>query len=742
MPRASRRRFASLVPLAFVLAAVLFAGGARAAAETTELARAGDAFVLQEDGQRAWTVGNDRVSFRVGISRSGALTTLALDRTGFDGQWKPASAADFTFLVGTRRLTPGQSTFAYKAARAAATDTSVDLELVFEDTTSRIRVTRHYRCAARSAAVEVWSVFETTGTVAKVTIGDIGVWRLSLPVNAINWVTGLQASDAEGGRFTRRRQILAPGGEFELGSTTRSSESSIPAVWFSGAAGSFFGGLQWSGAWSLRVTGPAANGLTTVQFSMGDTTTTVLRNQPLEGPHGFFGVARGDQADVTVALQSYLREGVRRGRPLQPLVTYNTWFAYGTRIDEEILRKEMDRAARIGVELFVVDAGWYVGGDDVWDFSTGLGNWSADPDRFPSGLRALSDYAHGLGMKFGLWVEPERVDTTTVNDPGLAKERFLATAGGVYNPSVSNAEANSAQICLADAEARQWVLDQLVRLVAEVQPDYLKWDNNYWINCDRANHGHGTKDGNFAHVKGLYAVLGALRERFPSLSIENCATGGNRLDPGMLQYTDSAWMDDVTAPSAHVRHNLEGLGSIYPPSYLLSFVMNDAVESIHSGIDRSLEFKSRMLGILGLTWRGFEFDDEELEEMAGEIVASKSIRSAVPDAALFLLTEQARADGSSNLDAVQLSSPGARTSAVFVYANDGMDWFTIRLKGLDPETRYLISTLRGEELGEATGADLMESGVDIVNSSDSGAHVVLFTPMASAVVPAVSTVRR
>src|SRR6185503_8000119 len=114
--------------------------------------------------------------------------------------------------------------------------------------------------------------------------------------------------------------------------------------------------------------------------------------------------------------------------------TYNTWFTYGTRIDERTMREEMDAAAALGTELFVVDAGWYVGAgrDAVEDFTSGLGSWRVDEERFPDGLGALTAYAHELGMKLGLWVEPERVALSTVNREGLAEEAWLATSGGSY----------------------------------------------------------------------------------------------------------------------------------------------------------------------------------------------------------------------------------------------------------------------------------------------------------------------
>ncbi len=726
--RATHHPNAAAVALALTLAALSPALAPAAWAGPAALARAGDAFVLQADGGRAWTIGNQHVSFRVGLSSTGALVTQGLARTGSRGEWKMGTAADFTFVAGGRRLTPGQAGFAFVEARVSSADALVELELVFADSASGLRVTRHYTCVQESAAIEAWSVFEAGASGDGLTLGDIGIWRLAVPVTSIDWVNGLQATDEEGGRFTIRHRALEAGGEFAIGSSGRASERFVPVAWFQGAHGTFFGGLRWSGAWKLSVTGPAASGLATIHLTLGDTETTVRRGTAVEGPHGFFGVTGPASADVTRALQAYIRQGVRRGRLFEAPVTYNTWFAYGTRIDERVVRREMEKAARMGVELFTVDAGWYAGGGGVWDFSSGLGDWRADPERFPSGLRALSDRAHELGMKFGLWIEPERVDLATVDAEGLAGERMLATAGGRFDPSAANGEAQTAQICLGDAEARAWVLEALVRLIDEARPDYLKWDNNFWINCDRASHGHGAKDGNFAHVKGLYAILGELRRRYPALVIENCSGGGNRLDLGILEFTDSAWMDDVTAPSAHVRHNLQGLGRIFPPAYLLSFVIDAEAESIHDPGSRSLGFRSRMTGMLGLTLRSSDLGDEELAEMGKEIAAAKEVRAAVPVAAELLLTDQARADGASDLDAVELLSMTTGAAAVFAYAQAGVDAYRVRLAGLDAGLRYRLSTLAGQPLGEATGADLMDAGVEIVNTSDSGSSILLVTP--------------
>src|SRR5438552_15233475 len=94
-----------------------------------------------------------------------------------------------------------------------------------------------------------------------------------------------------------------------------------------------------------------------------------------------------------------------------------------------------------------------------YDFDSGLGSWDEDRDRFPSSLASLADYAHGLGLKFGLWVEPGRVAMSTVGEAGLARESWLATDGGDYG------QTGMAQICFTRPEARQWVTAKLFALI-------------------------------------------------------------------------------------------------------------------------------------------------------------------------------------------------------------------------------------------------------------------------------------
>ena len=372
----------------------------------------------------------------------------------------------------------------------------------------------------------------------------------------------------------------------------------------------------------------------------------------------------------------------------------------------------------------MLDAGWYAGAgaENVFDFHSGLGRWQPDPDRFPEGLQALTDYAHELGMRFGVWVEPERMNLDVLEEEG-ADSTWLATSGG------QQVTDRTGQICLAGASGRQWLWDRLTSFIDQVHPDYLKWDNNAWLNCDRDGHGHGASDGNFAHVTALYAMLAALRERYPDMLIENVSGGGNRLDFGMLRYTDVGWMDDRSGPSAHVRHNLQGLSAAFPPAYLFSFVTTqDESERITTYSDLSLYFRSRMMGALGMSFSlpGLT----TLDAIAREIETYKRLRTTLSDASGVLLSDQAEMEGGPSWDVFQAA--GAAFDTVLLYAfqtHDEGGVLTLKPASLQNDAMYAVESIDFGVLGEARGEDLMLDGIEVYPSVRTSAHILILTKL-------------
>jgi alpha-galactosidase len=701
--------------VAVFLSATLITSAATEAA--TLVAQQGDASIAHDAAAGTWALAAGGASLTLALDPSHDFAIVSL-LSASGTTW--ATGVESSVRVGTRTLAFGSRAagFAYHDAAVVTRGNTLQLNATFRLAADNLTLIRHYAIVPGSPSFEAWTTYEGAGAA----IADFNALRITVPTGVVRWLTGLEGDTANvptDSAFTLQQRTLTTGVPFSLGATHRASETTVP--WFSidGAHDAFYAALMWSGAWSAEFDRTA--GGTTIAIGLAPMSTTV--STAIDGPHVVFGVAPGGVAQGTAALRSYVLDGIRGGRPVRPLVTYNTWFAYGTEIDDASMRAEMERVAALGVELFVIDAGWYAGTGAAgpFDFDAGLGGWTADPARFPNGLAPLREYAHSLGMKFGLWVEPERVNLSLVGPPGV-EDAWLATEGGAYGSD------HSAQICLANAAARQWLMDRLTNLIDDVQPDYLKWDNNMFVNCDREGHGHGATDGNFAHTGALYDMLSQLRDRYPALLIENVSGGGNRLDVGMLRFTDVAWMDDRTAPSVHVRHNLQGLSSVFPPAYLLSFVTDHDTEPLHDSPDLSLYFRSRMGGTLGLCFRADSFSEGENASMAREIAIYKATRDTVSVAAASLLTKQAAPDDGPSWDVLQ-ESTAEHDQVVLnaVQADDGVSTFNVKPTDLQPSTTYQVQSVDTGLLGTASGAALMSAGIDLLQSPNSAAHILIIT---------------
>lgn len=710
--------------VALVAAVVLLPPSA--SAQSRALAQAEDAYLVHDTAAQTWTIGNRSITFSIGLDRSQNLRTLGLAiAPGGANVLRDGSADAVLTLAGSPSSLGATPGFKYRGFDASATALTVELTLSFDHRDTGIVATRHYRTVAGAPVIEVWTTLTLPAGRAEVAASGLNAWRLSVPAGTVRWVAGLDPPDGLES-FTIVDRNLKAGERLSFGSLDRSSSSVVPVFSVAAAQARFFGGIMWSGAWTAII--DRIQDRLDVTVSLLATTRTKLRGgASVEAPHGFFGLVSTPDA-IALALNAFITDGARGGRPFESLVAYNTWFVSGSRANEEWILSQMDHAAGLGAEVFVVDAGWYPGDRLAYQFTAGLGLYEEDFERFPNGLPAVAEYAHSLGMKFGIWVEPERVDLSTVGRPGLAQPNWLATRGGKYGTDPSD-EAPSAQICLAHLDAQRWIVAEISQLIERTGADYLKWDNNFWIDCDRAGHGHTEGDGRFGHVNGLYAVLRALRERFPNLIIENCAAGGNRLDFGMLQFTDVAWMDDRSAPAVHVRHNLQGLLQFFPAGYLFSFVMGGEEESVHDNPDLALLFRSRMSGMLGLGFPGEDLTEDEAEVAAEEIGIYKTLRSILKDSSGILLSDQTRSNVRPPWEVVEHRSPTTEEVVIFAYQNDVEAHETLfRPVLLDPEQTYAVEILFLDAFGTFTGAELMRDGIVVPESARSAAQIIVLRP--------------
>lgn len=250
-----------------------------------------------------------------------------------------------------------------------------------------------------------------------------------------------------------------------------------------------------------------------------------------------------------------------------PLI-YNHWWAYEDRhINEDVILENARIARSLGAEILMLDAGWF-GGDDVdEDWFTVRGDWHRiNKSRFPHGLAWLKEQLSTLGLDMGIWCELE----------GLGKNAVLLKEHPEY-AALRNGE-NLGYVCFSSPAVQEWAYETMCRLFNQCGALYWKLDFNLdpGLGCNTPGHGHGDGDGLIKHYQGLYRVLDRLQETYPQLIIENCSSGGQRLNLEMGTHTQIHFLSDPDY-STHQMHQFKEASKWFLPRQLLHFMWSNTV---------------------------------------------------------------------------------------------------------------------------------------------------------------------
>ena len=685
------------------------------------VAQAGDAYIAYDAANRTWEIGSAGIRRRMDYRANEGfrLTRLTNKLTG--REWlAPGSgtSSELRMTLGDEEITGAAKEWALQGYRTI-THANQSLELIITLAHRQLHAHLHYVVFPDTSVIEQWAEIENITSAPLPALTRWESFSIALRPSAdelsLYWVQGLNprvaresAQDPVPTLRLRSAKIDAAGQT--IGSTGRSSEQAMG--WFAltapGLRGGMFGGIEWSGEWQLRVAREGEN--TVLRAGLENVRVRLLPGEKFESPRRFVGFFRDDLDDAANASHTFARRYLMRPRPPDfPWTQFNTWFAFYTNLNEENLRREVDLAAELGLEVFVVDAGWYEGSPALGDFSFGLGTWRENREKFPSGLAAFSDYVRRKGMKFGLWVEPERVDIRYVGKE--IPSEWLAYA----DPAAPLPEgaARTAQICFGHPAARAWAKTWLARLVREYNLDWLKWDSNGWASCNPPGE---SGDGDLAHVRGLYDILDSLRAEFPNLIIENCASGGNRMDYGLLRRTDIAWLSDETDPSYRVRYHVIGASYPFPPEYLNAWFVPSYFEHLESAERDPLVLRawlrSRMMGAFGISYSLQSWSAAMRASVAAEIARYKNFRRVLAEGKQYHLLPQSDLtidlEPPDEPDAAQFFDPFTQSGVVFLFRGN-ITWSErrVRLKGLSPEAYYHITSADGAISLRATGRALM-----------------------------------
>jgi len=307
-----------------------------------------------------------------------------------------------------------------------------------------------------------------------------------------------------------------------------------------------------------------------------------------------------------------------RARPTHPTsprpVLLNTWEAVYFDHDTEQLQQLATVAAAAGIERFVLDDGWFGGRRDD---RKGLGDWWVSPEVYPDGLAPLIQHVRGLGMDFGIWVEPEMVNPDSDLFRGHP-EWVLATDG--YEPVLGRQQL---VLDLAQAAAYEHILGQLDRLLTDHDIAFVKWDMN-------RNHVQGSgadgAAGTHAQTLAVYRLLDELGRRHPDVEIESCASGGGRIDHEVLRRTVRVWTSDCNDPLE--RQIIQRGASMLIPAELMGAHIGPT-RSHTTGRMHSLAFRSltAMFGNFGVEWNVLALGDRERATLGDAVALHKRFRA-------------------------------------------------------------------------------------------------------------------
>ncbi len=381
-------------------------------------------------------------------------------------------------------------------------------------------------------------------------------------------------------------------------------------------------------------------------------------------------------------------------------IIYNGWTCFQFDIDEQKLIPIAEKAASVGAEFFVIDDGWM---ENRNESSSGLGDWKIDKKKFPNGFTPLINKVNELGMKFGIWVEPEMVTI----DSDLFKNHpdwIMSFPTREYEESRQQLVLN-----LALDEVKEYIIDFLDKLLSNNNIEYLKWDMNRYISqASYPNAPYGEQRSVWVkYVHNLYEIFAHIKNKYPYVFFENCASGGLRADIESLKYSDRINYSDNHDPvdSLYMR---EGLLKVCPTKYIGGSGHISASGSGFNKRECPLEFKA-MLGItgsLGISVNLLKATDEELEEISKYVSMAKEFRSTIQFGTGYKL----RSIYNDNSWCQEYVSQDGDEVLVFIFAPQLKFTYcypSLKLFGLEKDALYCV-----DDQYTISGEGLMNRGLD------------------------------
>jgi alpha-galactosidase len=583
-----------------------------------------------------------------------------------------------------------------------AEQNGADLQIHLYDALESLRIILHYRVHAKSDLLERWVEVTNTGAAA-LTLERVLSAQWHLPRAREYRLSHLHGRWAD--EFNLTREPLTAG--IKVLESRRLTTSHHASPWFAVDGGSadenqgevWFGALAWSGNWKFiaETTDFAATRLS-LGLNDWDFAWRLNPGETFRTPSAISGYTENGFGAASRHLHDYTRDSVLPNGKALRKVLYNSWEATTFNVDEESQVALAELAAEMGVELFVMDDGWFHGRNDD---HAGLGDWWCDETKFPRGLTPLIQRVNALGMDFGLWVEPEMVNPDS--DLYRAHPDWV-----IHFPGRARTEARNQLILnFARPDVQAYILEKLDRILSENNIRFIKWD----MNRNASEPGWDSAPGDprelwVRYVQGVYRVWGLLRERHPQVTWQSCSGGGGRADLGILKLADQVWVSDNTEPTKRLNIQ-QGYSQVFPASTMEAWVTDMGPDYL------PLEFRLHvsMCGALGIGGHLVHWGAEKRAQAAYWIARYKEIRPIIQFGDLYRL----RLPQQNAFSALQYVSKDKKESVLFAFRTHQPLIPQIEARppiyprGLNPDARYTVD----DHSEIRSGLAWMQIGIEI-----------------------------
>lgn len=467
----------------------------------------------------------------------------------------------------------------------------------------------------------------------------------------------------------------------------------------------WYGQLHYSGNWSIDLEKLSNNNLQIIGgIRFWDSWLNLKPGESFTSPKFSFGYTQRGYEGVAQNYAAYVSQILapkayqKKVRP----VIYNSWYATEFDVNEDQQLALAKVAKEIGVEMFVIDDGWFKG--RVND-QGGLGDWTVDKNKFPNGLNPLIKKVNDMGMDFGIWVEPEMVNPNS--DLYRAHPDWI-----FYYPNRRKTLGRmQSMLNLGREDVYQYLHKSLSDLLRDHNIKYLKWDMNRhlsepgWPSAEPKKQ----REARIRFVENLYRLIDALKAEFPHVMFETCSSGGGRVDLGMFSRMDVSWASDNIDPLDRIFIQYAYQGA-FPTNTMVSWT---GQEDWHNGnYSLGFRFDVAMNGVLGVGNNITKWGDKEITVAKEKIALYKEIRPVTQNGVLYRLMSPYE----TNHSVLEFVSTDKTEAVVLCYnvaeqllgsTRFPVSDTRIKLRGLNPDKQYTIDG--GKEI--FSGNYLMETGI-------------------------------